>query len=71
VGRNVHRRQDGVVRLRGFLEILEHLGPSYNSLGEYPALPGQPPLLDYVKDCDNVRKVFLVVPPGVNRDTEV
>ncbi len=46
----------------GFLEILERLGPSYNSLGEYPALLGQLLLLDYVKDCNNVRKVFLVVP---------
>jgi hypothetical protein len=53
------------------LEILERLRPSYNSLDEYPALLGQPLLLDYAKDCDKVRKVFLVVTPGVNRDTEV
>ena len=59
------------MQTRSFLEILEHLKPSYNSLGEYPALLGQPLLLDYAKDRDDVRKVFLVVPPGVNRDTEV
>jgi hypothetical protein len=70
-GLNINRRRDGVSRLCGFLEIPERLGPSYNSLGEYPALPGQPLLLDYSKDCDNVRKVFLIVSPGVNRDTEV
>ncbi len=64
VGLNINRRQDGVSRLHGFLEILEHLGSSYNSLGEYPALLGQPLLLNYAKDCDNVHKVFLVVPPG-------
>jgi hypothetical protein len=53
------------------LEILERLGPSNNSLGEYLALLGQPILLDYAKDRDNVCKVFLVVPPGVNRDTDI
>jgi hypothetical protein len=53
------------------LEILELLGLSYNSLGKYPALLGQPLLLDYAKDCSNMHKVFLVVPLGVNRDTEV
>jgi hypothetical protein len=56
---------------RLFLEILECLGPAYNSLGEYPALLGQPLVLDYAKDCNDMCKVFLVVPPGVNRDTEV
>ena len=70
-GHNVYRRQDGVSRLRGFLEILERLRPSYNSLGECPALLGQPLLLDYAKDCNDMRNVFLGVPPGENRDTEV
>jgi hypothetical protein len=70
-GLNINRRQDGVSRLRGFLEILECLEPSYNSLGEYPALLEQPLLLDYAKDCNNVHNVFLGVPPGENRDTEV
>jgi hypothetical protein len=27
-------------------------------------------LLDDTKDCDDVHKVFLVVPPGVNWDTQ-
>jgi hypothetical protein len=53
------------------LEILECLGSSYNSLGKYPELLGQLLLLNYAKDCNNLCKVFLVVPPGVNRDTEV
>ncbi len=54
------------------MEILECLGPSYNRLGKYPELLGQQPLLlNYAKDCNNLHKVFLVVPPGVNRDTEV
>ncbi len=63
---NVHRGQDGVLRLHSFLEILERLG-----LGEYPALLGQPLVLDYAKDRKDVCKVFLLVPPGLNRDTEV
>jgi hypothetical protein len=70
-GLNINRRQDGVSRLHGFLEILEHLEPSYNSLGEYLALLEQPLLLNYAKDHNNVHKVCLVVPPGVNWDTEV
>jgi hypothetical protein len=68
---NIHRCQDSVPRLHGILEILQYLGPSYNSLGEPSALLGQPLLLDYAKDCDDVHKVFLVVPLGVNWDTEV
>ncbi len=63
-GLNINRCRDGVSRLRGFLEILERLGPSYNSLGKYPALLGQPLLLNYAKDCNNVCKVFLIVNPG-------
>jgi hypothetical protein len=70
-GLNINRCRDSVSRLRGFLEILERLGPSCDSLGEYPALLGQSISLNYAKDCDDVRKVFLFVPLGVNRDTEL
>ncbi len=70
-GRNVYRRQDGVSRLRGFLEILQRLGPSYNSLGKNSALLGQPLLFDHSEDCHYVRKVFLIVPMGVNGHAKV
>jgi hypothetical protein len=70
-GMNINRRPEGVSRLRGFLEILERLEPSYSSRGKSPALLGQPLLLDYAKDCNNVCNVFLGVPLGENRDTEV
>ncbi len=33
-GHNIYRCRDGVSRLRGFLEILQCLEPSYDSLGE-------------------------------------
>ncbi len=55
-GRNIHRRQDGVPRLRGFLEILQRLGPSCNSLGKNLALLGQPPLFNHLEDCNYVHK---------------
>ncbi len=48
------------------MEILQCLGPSYNSLGEHLALLGQPLLFDDSEDCKNVREVFLVVPTGVD-----
>ncbi len=70
-GHNINACQDGFLRTRGFLEILQCLWLSHNSLGECPALLGQPLLLDDTKDCNNVHKVFLVVPPGINRDTEM
>jgi hypothetical protein len=70
-GRNIHRRQDGVPRLRGFLEILQRLRPSCNSLGEDPALLGQPLLIDDLEDCNYVREVFLIVTTGVDRHAEV
>ncbi len=71
VGRNIHRHQDGVPRLCGFLEILQCLGPSCNSLGKNLALLGQPLLFYLLEDCNNVRKVFLIVPLGLNRHAEV
>ncbi len=70
-GRNVYRCRDGVLRLCGFLEILQCLGPSYNSLGKNSALLGQPLLFYHSEDCNNVREVFLVVPTGVNGHAEV
>ncbi len=71
VGCNIYGRQDGVLQFRSFLEILQRLGPSYNSLDEHSALLGQPLLLDDSEDRNNVRKVFLVVPMGVDEHAEV
>ncbi len=71
VGRNIHRCQDGVPRLRGFLEILQHLGLSCNSLGKNSALLGQLLLFNHLEDCNYVCEVFLIVPMGVNRHAEV
>ncbi len=65
VGRNIYGCQDGVSRFRGHLEILQCLGPSYNSLGKNLVLLGQPLLFNHLEDCNNVCKVFLVVPTGV------
>ncbi len=70
VGRNIYRCQDGVSRLRNFLEILQHLGPSCNSLGKNLALLGQPLLFNHLEDCNYVREVLLVVPMGVNGHAE-
>jgi hypothetical protein len=70
-GRNIYGPQDGVSQFRGFLEILQCLGPSYNSLGKHSALLGQPLLLDDLEDRNNVREVFLVVPTGVDGHAEV
>jgi hypothetical protein len=70
-GRNVYRHQDGVLRLRGFLEILQCLRPSCNSLGKNSALLGQPLLFNHSEDCNYEREVFLVVPTGVNEHAEV
>ncbi len=71
VGRNVYRSRDGVLRLRGFLEFLQCLGPSCNSLGENSSLLGQLLLFNHLEDCNYVRKVFLIVPMGVNGHAEV
>ncbi len=71
VGRNIFRRQDGVSRLYGFLETLQCLGPSYNSLGKNSALLEKPLLFDHSEDCNYVREVFLVVPTRVNGHDEV
>ncbi len=61
-GRNIYGCQDGVSRFRGFLEILQCLGPSYNSIGKHLTLLGQPLLFYHSEDCNNVREVFLIVP---------
>jgi hypothetical protein len=71
VGCNVYRHQDGVSKLCGFLEILQHLGPACFSLGENSALLGQPLWFNHLEDCNNVCEVFLVVPTGVNGHAEV
>ncbi len=52
-------------------EILQHLRPLYNCIGEHPTLLGQPFLIDDLEDCNDVCKVFLVVPTGVNKHVEV
>jgi hypothetical protein len=70
-GRNIYARQDGVLRICGFLKILRCLGPSYNSLSKNLALLGQPLLFYHSEDRNNVGKVFLVVPMGVNGYAEV
>jgi hypothetical protein len=70
-GRNIYGCRDGVSRFRGFLEILQRLGPSHNSLGKHLALLEQPLLFDHLEDRKNVSKVFLVVPTGVDGYTEV
>ncbi len=61
----------GVLRTRGFLEILQRIRPFLNSLGKHPALLGQPLLIDDLEDRNNVCKVFLVVPTGVYGHAEV
>ncbi len=63
--------RDGVLKSRGLKEILQCLRPLYNSLGKHPTLLGQPFLIDDLKDCNDVCKVFLGVPTGVNRHVEV
>ncbi len=70
-GHNFYGRQNGVSRFRGFLEIFQRLGLSYNSLGKNSALLGQPLLLNDSEDCNNVREVFLVVPTGADGHAEV
>jgi hypothetical protein len=51
-GGNIHRRRDGVSRHCSFLEILQCLGPSCNSLGKDLALLGQPLLFNHSEDCN-------------------
>ncbi len=71
-GRKVYRCRDGVLRLCGFLEILQHLGPSCNSLGKNLALLEQALLFNQLEDCNYVCEVFLIVPTGINgHDAEV
>ncbi len=63
VGRNISTCRDSFSRTRGFLEILQCLRPPHNSsLGEHPALLVQPLLINDTEDCNNVCKVFLIVP---------
>ncbi len=71
VGRNINAHQDGFLRTRGFLEILQRLQPPHNSLDKHPAFLGQPLLINDIEDCKDMCKVFLVVPMGVNGHTEV
>jgi hypothetical protein len=70
-GHNINACQDGFSRTHSFLEILQHLRLPHNSLGKHPALLGQPLLIDDLEDCNDVCKVFLIVPTGVNGHTEV
>ncbi len=70
-GSNIYGCQDGVLRFHGFLEILQRLGSSHNSLGKHLALLGQPLLFDHLEDRNNVHEVFLVVPTGVYGHAEV
>jgi hypothetical protein len=53
------------------LEILQCLRPPYISLGKHPTLLGQPLLINDLEDCNNMCKVFFIVPTGVNGITEV
>ncbi len=70
-GRNIYVCQDGVLRTCSFLDILQCLRPFRYSLGKYPALLGQPLLIDDSEDCNNVREVFLVVLTRVDGHAEV
>jgi hypothetical protein len=70
-GCNIYGRRDGVSRFRGFLDILQRLGPSYNSLCKHLALLGQTLLFNDSEECNNVHEVFLVVPTGVDGHAEV
>ncbi len=69
--RNVNRRQDGVSRLQGFLEILQCRLLFCNSLGVNVTLLRQPFLLDNTEDRNYVRDVFLVVPMEEDRNDDV
>ncbi len=70
-GHNIYGHQDSVSQFRVFLEILQCLGPSHNSLGKNSALLEQPLLFDHSEDRNNVREVFLIVPTGVDGHAEV
>jgi hypothetical protein len=69
--RNIHRHRGSVLQFHGFLEILQHLNPSCNSLGKHSALLGQPLLFNHSKGCNCVHEVFLIDPTRVNRHAEV
>ncbi len=61
-GHNINVCQDGFSRTSSFLEILQCLRLPYNSLGKHPTLLGQSLLIDDSEDCNNMHKVFLIVP---------
>ncbi len=69
--RNIYGWKDGVSQFHGFLEILQCLQPSHNSLGKHLALLGKPLLFNDLEDCNNMYEVFLVVPMGVDGHAEV
>ncbi len=69
-GMNINVCQDGVLRTRGFKEILQ-CTRLFNSLGELPTLCAQPFLIDDSEDCNYVRKVFLGVTTGVYGHVDV
>jgi hypothetical protein len=69
--RKVNRHQDGVSRLRGFLEIPQRLLPFCYSLGKHPTLLCQPFLVDDLEDRNYVHDAFLVVPTGEDRHANV
>jgi hypothetical protein len=66
VGLYVNIQQDSVIGPSGLYEILQCLRLIHSSLSELPALCVQPLLLDDAEDCNNVCKVFLSVPTGVD-----
>jgi hypothetical protein len=70
-GLNINVCPDGVLRTRGFKEILQRLRPLFNSLGKHPTLLAQPFLIDDLEDCCYVRKVFLSISMEVYGHVEV
>ncbi len=70
-GLNINIHRDGVLRTRGFDEILQRLRLLFNSLGKNPTLLAQPFLINDSEDCNYVCKAFLSVPTGVYGHVEV
>jgi hypothetical protein len=70
-GLNNNVRRDSVTQPSGSKEILQCLGLLYNSLSKLSSLCVQPLLLGDAEDCNNVHKVFLGVPTGVDGHVEV
>jgi hypothetical protein len=71
VGLTINICQDGVLRTRGFEEILQRLRPLFNSLGEHPTLLAQPFLINDFEECNYVHNVFLGVITGIYGNVEV